>query len=270
MEPLLARIHQLNALFRQQLFQDITLPDVEAALSRIVSCNICFCLPEGDILHLNPRTGFAPADAAAHAMARDAGLSRYTHALSGPPVNRPVEEPFCLLLPAGQHPEPRYFSFFPAYGDCTYIACLIAWHPDGQMLSQDDAVLCEVASSILGMVFCRARNKNAEWDRIQMAAAQVAVSVLSYSEYSAAREIFRHIRKDECILVVSKLSKEIYVTRSIISGALKKLESSEIIVVRSLGTKGTYIRVINPFIFNALDNETPLMHSHTPAKFTIR
>ena len=43
MEPLLARIHQLNALFRQQLFQDITLPDVEAALSRIVSCNICFC-----------------------------------------------------------------------------------------------------------------------------------------------------------------------------------------------------------------------------------
>ena len=86
MEPLLARIHQLNALFRQQLFQDITLPDVEAALSRIVSCNICFCLPEGDILHLNPRTGFAPADAAAHAMARDAGLSRYTHTLSGPLV----------------------------------------------------------------------------------------------------------------------------------------------------------------------------------------
>lgn len=266
METLLARIHSLNSIFRQKLFQDITLPDVSTTLSSVIDGYICFCLPEGDILHLNDRTGLTCEDVI-KARVPGFGLERYTMGLSGPLLNKPVDAPFCLLPPSADSPVP--FSFFPAYGDGSYLACLVVWHPEGHPLSMEDAILCEITSSILGMVCCRAKNKNDEWERIQISAAQVAVSVLSYSEYNAAKEIFRHIKNGECMLVVSQLAKDIFITRSIISSALKKLESSEIIVVRSMGTKGTYIRVINPFIFSALDSEAPLIHSHYPAKFSL-
>lgn len=266
METLLSRVHQLNSIFRQKLFQDITLPDVSAVLSSIIEANVCFCLPEGDILHINGRAGITPGDAACFNI-RESGLERFTSGLSGPVLNHPVGKPFCLLSPSASSSVP--FSFFPAFGDGAYLACLVVWYSDGRDLPAEDAILCEITSGIVGMVCSRAKNKNDEWERIQISAAQVAVSVLSFSEYNAAQEVFRHVKNNECMLVVSKLAKDIYITRSIISSALKKLESSEIIIVRSMGTRGTYIRVINPFIFNALNTESPLVHSHQPAKFSL-
>jgi len=55
------------------------------------------------------------------------------------------------------------------------------------------------------------------------------------------------------LLVASKIADEAGITRSVIVNALRKFESAGIIESRSLGMKGTYIKVLNEHIFEELD-----------------
>lgn len=73
----------------------------------------------------------------------------------------------------------------------------------------------------------------------------VAFSSLSYSELEALEEIFRELAGKEGIVVASKIADNLGITRSVIVNALRKFESAGVIDSRSLGMKGTYIRVKN-------------------------
>ena len=53
-------------------------------------------------------------------------------------------------------------------------------------------------------------------------------------------------------LTASVIADRIGITRSVIVNALRKLESAGIIESRSLGMKGTYLKVINEGIFDKL------------------
>ena len=76
-------------------------------------------------------------------------------------------------------------------------------------------------------------------------AVQVAISTLSYSEIEAAIQIFAELEGDEGLLVASKIADRSGITRSVIVNALRKLESAGVIESRSLGMKGTYIKILN-------------------------
>ena len=77
-----------------------------------------------------------------------------------------------------------------------------------------------------------------------------------YLEVSPAgsRRWFWKYRLDgnEGRLTASIIADRIGITRSVIVNALRKLESAGIIESRSLGMKGTYIKVINEGIFDKL------------------
>ena len=49
----------------------------------------------------------------------------------------------------------------------------------------------------------------------------------------------------EGFLVASKIADRLGITRSVIVNALRKLESAGVIESRSLGMKGTHIRILN-------------------------
>ena len=49
----------------------------------------------------------------------------------------------------------------------------------------------------------------------------------------------------EGLLVASKVADRSGITRSVIVNALRKLESAGVIESRSLGMKGTYIKIVN-------------------------
>ena len=53
-------------------------------------------------------------------------------------------------------------------------------------------------------------------------------------------------------MVASKLAEEYRLTRSVIVNALRKLESAGVIDARSLGMKGTYIKVLNDCLYQEL------------------
>ncbi|MCI2496601.1 HTH domain-containing protein, partial [Listeria monocytogenes] len=74
---------------------------------------------------------------------------------------------------------------------------------------------------------------------------QMAISSLSYSELEAIEHIFDELNGKEGLLVASKIADRVGITRSVIVNALRKLESAGVIDSRSLGMKGTFIRVLN-------------------------
>lgn len=82
---------------------------------------------------------------------------------------------------------------------------------------------------------------------------QSAISTLSFSELEAIVHIFEELDGTEGILVASKIADRVGITRSVIVNALRKFESAGVIESRSSGMKGTYIKVLNDYVFAELD-----------------
>ena len=81
---------------------------------------------------------------------------------------------------------------------------------------------------------------------------QMAIGTLSYSETEAVQHIFAELEGDEGILVASRIADKSGITRSVIVNALRKLESASVIETRSLGMKGTRIKILNPMLKSEL------------------
>ena len=85
--------------------------------------------------------------------------------------------------------------------------------------------------------------------------ARSAIKSLSYSEILAMQHIFDELDGDEGLLVASRIADQAGITRSVIVNALRKLASANVIESRSLGMKGTYLRILNRHIRDELDRQ---------------
>ena len=79
------------------------------------------------------------------------------------------------------------------------------------------------------------------------------METLSYSEMDAVTKIFEELDGEEGVLVASKIADKSGITRSVIVNALRKLESAGVIESRSLGMKGTRIKITNEFLRGEID-----------------
>ena len=117
----------------------------------------------------------------------------------------------------------------------------------------DDIILSEYGTAVVGLEMLRSVNEeNAEETRKEHI-VQSAVSTLSFSELEAIIHIFDELDGTEGILVASKIADRVGITRSVIVNALRKFESAGVIESRSSGMKGTYIKVVNDYIFTELE-----------------
>ncbi|MDA8443062.1 MAG: GTP-sensing pleiotropic transcriptional regulator CodY, partial [Peptococcaceae bacterium] len=85
------------------------------------------------------------------------------------------------------------------------------------------------------------------------AAVQIAMRTLSSSELEAVEHIFAELGGTEGLLVASKIADRVGITRSVIVNALRKFESAGVIESKSLGMKGTFIRVLNDYLLDELE-----------------
>lgn len=77
--------------------------------------------------------------------------------------------------------------------------------------------------------------------------------VVSYSELQAVKVVVDALgSSDSGIVVASKLADEFKITRSVIVNGLKLLEVAGVVETRSLGMKGTYIKVLDRAVLNEL------------------
>ncbi len=115
-----------------------------------------------------------------------------------------------------------------------------------------ETILAEYGASVAGMQILKTASERLENEARKKTVVQLALEVLSYSELEAVKYIFNEIEGSEGFLVASKLAEEYKLTRSVIVNALRKLESAGVIDARSLGMKGTYIKVLNDFLYEQL------------------
>ncbi|NLJ33653.1 MAG: GTP-sensing pleiotropic transcriptional regulator CodY [Firmicutes bacterium] len=111
--------------------------------------------------------------------------------------------------------------------------------------TEDDLVLAEYSATVVGMEIIRSKSEEIEEEARKKAAVQIAIETLSYSELEAVLHIFEELKGDEGLLVASRIADRVGITRSVIVNALRKFESAGVIESRSLGMKGTYIKVLN-------------------------
>jgi transcriptional pleiotropic repressor len=85
--------------------------------------------------------------------------------------------------------------------------------------------------------------------------ARKALQALSYSEIITLQKIFTCLDVNyEGFFVAGEVAAELGITRSVIVNALKKLRSANILESRSLGMKGTFVRVLNQEIIEMVNS----------------
>lgn len=114
-----------------------------------------------------------------------------------------------------------------------------------QRFEEGDLVLAEYGATVVAIEILRAKSEKLEEEARKKAAVQIAIGTLSYSELEAVQHIFEELEGKEGLLVASKIADRVGITRSVIVNALRKFESAGVIESRSLGMKGTYIKVLN-------------------------
>lgn len=122
-----------------------------------------------------------------------------------------------------------------------------------ESFNDDDLLLAEYGATVVGMEILQAEAEEIEQEARNRAVVQLAMSSLSFSELEAIDHIFEELDGMEGLLVASKVADRVGITRSVIVNALRKLESAGVIESRSLGMKGTYIKILNENFLVELD-----------------
>ena len=121
--------------------------------------------------------------------------------------------------------------------------------------SDDELVLAEVAAMITSVLMVGIGPDSSSTEGQLKAHVKIALDSLSYSELEAISNVFSELGGEEGFLVASKVADRIGITRSVIVNAMRKLESAGVVESRSLGMKGTYIKVKNPYFLEQLEKE---------------
>ncbi|MDP3058261.1 MAG: GTP-sensing pleiotropic transcriptional regulator CodY [bacterium] len=151
----------------------------------------------------------------------------------------------CVFDDIGCQHTYKLTTIIPVIGRGERVGTLLIARFEGS-LSEDDLALAEFGATVLAMEILRARGEALSLENRQRAIVEMAVDALSYSELEAIEHIMRELgNAREGLLVASKIADQAGITRSVIVNALRKLESAGVIESRSLGMKGTYIKIIN-------------------------
>ena len=123
----------------------------------------------------------------------------------------------------------------------------------------EDVLLAEYLGVLAGLQILNERAKDLEETSRNRLSVQMAIRALSYSELESMKHIIAEINGYEGVAIASKVADRVGVTRSVIVNALRKLESAGLIESRSLGMKGTYIKVLSPLLFEYLDKNKSII-----------
>jgi len=145
----------------------------------------------------------------------------------------------------------KFTTIVPIHGGGERIGTLIIAKFETEF-TDDDLIMGEYGATVVGMEILRDRSDKIEEEARKKATVQVALGTLSYSELEAVMHILSELDGDEGLLVASKIADRVGITRSVIVNALRKFESAGVIESKSLGMKGTYIKVLNERLLDEL------------------
>lgn len=162
------------------------------------------------------------------------------------------DEDILKIFKNDQDTQAKYHTIIPILGGGKRWGTMMLTRYNPQF-SDEDLALGEIGATVVGLEIQRIKNLETEADIRNTEIVKMALSTLSYSENEAVMRIFEELNGQEGILVASKIADRSRITRSVIVNALRKLESAGVIESRSLGMKGTHIKVLNRKFYEQLE-----------------
>ena len=150
----------------------------------------------------------------------------------------------------------KHLMYVPIYGAVAERLGTVILVRTREAFVTKDILLAEYMGTLVGIEMLNDRNRGVEERSRDRLAVQMAMRALSYSEVESMKHIMGELGGQEGVAVASKVADRVGVTRSVIVNALRKLESAGLIESRSLGMKGTYIKVLSPLFVEELGAAT--------------
>jgi transcriptional pleiotropic repressor len=255
MTPLLEKTRRINRILQKTAGQHVDFKEVADVLRNVIHANIYIADRGGKIL------GYALVDEfecelMVNEVLRSGTFPEdYNEMLLGHDDSRVnlrqkcnacvfIEELACLFTN-------KITTIVPIVGGAKRLGTLLLARFNEEF-GPEDLILAEYGATVVGMEILRSKAEKIEEEARNKAIVQLAIGTLSYSEMEAVEQIFAELNCDEGLLVASKIADQLGITRSVIVNALRKFESAGVIESRSLGMKGTYIKVKNPYLLDQL------------------
>ncbi len=251
---LLEQVREISRSMQESLGQEVDFFTIAELLGGVLNCNVYILARKGSIVayslsksFLCPvmeetvlKKGVFPSDFAQRLKRVD------TTTVLGP------NEEFSRLEDATPWSlEKESLMVLPLFGGGERLGTLLFSSPKREFLDED-TILAEIGATLVGMEIVRDRSEKAEDTVRKKAACQIALGTLSYSEQRGLERMIEDLGGQEGPIVISRMADEAGITRSVIVRVLRKLESAGILESRSLGVKGTYLRVVNEFFLEEL------------------
>lgn len=253
MQSLLERTRKINKLLQKS--ESVEYGDISSVLCHVMSANVYIVGKDGSVL------GYSLLDDFECDIMKDLVLNqgifpeRYVEWLlkiSETSPNLQLQSGMCAFSEGTNCIfNEKFTTIVPIHGGGERIGTLIVAKFHDQFID-DDLILAEYGATVVGMEILRDRSYKIEEEARKKATVQVALGTLSYSELEAVMHILSELDGNEGLLVASKIADRVGITRSVIVNALRKFESAGVIESKSLGMKGTYIRVLNERLLEEL------------------
>jgi len=250
MRELLDQIRRLNEILKQSAVETISFDKLTKQLSEVLSANTYVSDNEGKILSYSTSSRYDCDinDLALEEKAFPQDFNNELMTYQDTVSNLFTEVPQCIYGEKGNCIfKNRYMTIVPIIGSGKHLGSFVLAKYEDQF-SEDELIVCEYAAAIIAMELMKFEEEKYKQRLMQKTSVKMAYSSLSYSEQEAIDRIIAGMEGNEGLVIASTIADEANITRSVISNALRKLESAGVIQTRSLGMKGTFIRIINPYL----------------------
>lgn len=254
MEKLLEKTRRLNKNIQGFGSDEVSFPELSKILSDILEANVYIASRKGRILGYEFIDGFDCEIVERQVIEKGMFPEGYNDALLNfKETNENMDKlEHCVFDRSAPCDHPTKIStVIPINSAGNRLGTLLLAR-FGKKFTEEDLILAEYSATIVGMEILRSKSNEIEEEARKKSVVQMAIGTLSYSELEAMEHIFNELDGDEGLLVASKIADRVGITRSVIVNALRKFESAGVIESRSLGMKGTHIKILNDKLMDEL------------------
>jgi len=238
---LLSKLRRLNDFMQKTAGEWVDFDDIANELKEIIDCDVYVISRRGKIL------------------AQSSSLVIETEQFQKDDFNKKlnnINEPTKQkggILPF----EADNTAIIPAFGGDNRMGTLILVRLN-QDFSEEDFVLGEYGATIVALEIIRSEKERNEKNEEKIIEAKKALEMLSFSELEVVSLMLKKFDdRSEKIIVTSEIADNASISRSVAVNALNKLESAGVLESRSMGMRGTHIKILNEEILNEIKRLKP-------------
>ncbi len=244
----------LNKILQKSGTEPVEFDEICELLSRVLDCNVYIVSRKGKVLGHSFATNFEISPVEEKVLEDGRFSEAYNNKLLNiqeTKANLSSKDQFVFEEVSLCYLKDKLFTVVPIMGNRERLGTLLMIKAQEEF-TEEELILCEYSSTIVGLEILRSKQDEIEVEARKKAVVQLAIGTLSYSELEAVEHIFNELNGQEGLLVASKIADKVGITRSVIVNALRKFESAGLIESRSLGMKGTHIKILNDRLLDEL------------------